>query len=191
MPRRSSPCAARPLPRHRKAAVRLQSKRSRAAAMQEVVEQIHRDQSQREEQRGQQQSSQAALQRRGSTATKDKTTGNREETSDRDSGEPPPGKMQASQPSDGQPRSSAQTQQQRQRKVSGVRRPEARPARPEERDYQQLSTTTTPEQTQGIRPWATTGCSRRQNSGAGGCRCRSWGSQERHEAQHLAAAARF
>ena len=105
----------------------------RAAAMQEVVEQIHRDQRQREEQRGQQQGSQAALQRRGSTATKDKTsTGNRQEASDRDSGEPPPGKMQASQPSDGQPSSSAQTRQQRQCKVSGARQPEARPARPEQ-----------------------------------------------------------
>ena len=80
------------------------------AAMQEVVEQIHRDQRQQEqeEQRGQQQGSQAALQQakqgsqlnpkqpssgaqhptqRGSTASKNKTTiGNREEACDRDSG---------------------------------------------------------------------------------------------------------
>jgi len=126
----------------------------RAAAMHEVVDQIHRDQRQREEQRGQQQGSQAALQRRGSTATKDKTsTGNRQEASDRDSGEPPPGKMQASQPSDGQPSANptaAPTQ--------GVRRATTRSktsntstarAISADRDRQQRSTTTTPEQTQG------------------------------------------
>jgi hypothetical protein len=127
--------------------------------MQEVVEQIHRDQRQQEqeEQRGQQQGSQSVPQQanqasqlnpeqpsssaqhstqRGSTASKDKpTTENREEARERDSGKPPPGKMQARSkgwPSNGQPRSSAQTQQQRQRKATGARQPEARPAQPEE-----------------------------------------------------------